>query len=842
MANVVGRLGKYRLLKRIAAGGMGEVYLAEDVKLQRRVAVKILSAHALADHEMRSRFEREANLAAKLQHPNIATIYEFDEQPLENADGAVVEKKIPYLAQEFIEGGTIAELLSGGPMETVRLVSLAEEIASGLAAAHAKGIVHRDLKPNNVKVTPEGTAKILDFGIAKLVQPEPAAAGPGKAGGPVLSTQQLESQTEAILTRPGEVLGTLLYMSPEQVQDEGIDHRSDMFSLGVILYRMATGELPFVGKDTVSIQLAIATQDPKPVRKVNPRVPPDLEKIINRCLAKDRNRRYPLTTDLLQDLRDLKLKVGPIPATVRVRAFPTGGGPRPAAIASTIFFGVAIALSAWWLAKTLDRPVAGGPPTGVSPPMLTPEAEARPSVAVLPFKMLGKAEDAYLAEGIGEEIASRLRSIRTIRVVADASARKYRNVDTSAVAEIAKDLGVDHVVLGQAQLVEGRIKVWAGIIRTRDGEHIWEYTFPPEGLAQLFELQEQVAADVAKQLNVQFAERVRLTDNPEAYRLYLEARSFLFTAVDPKRAAELLQKATKLDPAFAEAYALQARCLSLINLLQPSEVLRQQFYALCHLALEKKPGLAEALTARGFQEWVDGELEGARTDFVQALAQNPSDVDAQVHLGAVYQRVGLYERAFVEYEKARETDRSFVDTYWFMADAQYEQNKLPEAAENLERALKLNPRDWTSMVAYARLEIRRGNLEKAETHLKDADAFVGGTFWIQLARSAIHAARGERARALALLDQMTTFIDQVGPFAAYPAAVAAATAGDADRAIRYLELAGKNGVTNEIVLEREPAFDRIREDPRFKAIWAAWRTRRVALVEALSKPVEPPPR
>ncbi len=519
----------YRVLSELGGGGMGVVYEAEDLNLGRKVALKFLP-EALRSREALERFRREARAASALNHPHICVVYDLGEH-----------QGKPFIAMERMQGQTLNHLISGRPMLSQRVSELGSQVADALEAAHGAGILHRDLKPANVFVTEHGEAKLLDFGLAKVL-------GDAADGS--------EAPTAEHLTRPGSTLGTLAYMSPEQARGEGLDARSDLFSLGVVLYEMATGCLPSEGKSEAEIFKGILADTPASPTSRNAEVPPELERIILKALEKDRGLRYQHAADMRADLKRLLRDTtsGPASAAASGRAAPAWSSRRGFA-SGALAAVLALALGGVWLARR--RGDAASPPTGTS---------ASKRMAVLPFENLGGPEDAYFADGMTDEVRSKLAGLSGLAVIASASASQYRGT-TKPPKQIAKELGVAYLLFAKVRWQKSgdtsRIRLTSELVELGGGgapTTRWQEAFEAD-LSDVFRVQAEIATKVAQSLEVALSgeERGRLsarpTSNLAAYDAYLKGLEIEKGAgLSPtllRRAAAQYEQAVALDPGLA---------------------------------------------------------------------------------------------------------------------------------------------------------------------------------------------------------------------------------------------------------------------------------------------------
>jgi eukaryotic-like serine/threonine-protein kinase len=592
-------LGHHRILEKIGAGGMGEVYRARDEQLERDVALKVLRASALADGTDRRRLRKEALALSKLNHPNIETVHEFDTQ-----DG------IDFLVVEYVAGVTLSDKLTRGALTEKEGLRLAEQLADGLAAAHAQGIVHLDLKPGNLRVTPEGRLKILDFGLARLLAPETT-----------VGTTTTETRTETYA-----VAGTLPYMPPEQLRGEAVDHRSDIWAAGVVLYEMATGRRPFGSELPTALAIDIQTKSPTPPSRLRPGLSPALEHIILKCLEKDPDLRYQSARDLCADFRRLAAAASAtehgtlLPATYKAaerwRGFPVWKlVPVLIVLASAV---VGLVFKAKW---------GKGTSVGSSSPVIT-------SLAVLPLADLsGHHEQDYVVEGLHEALITELSKIRALRVISRTSTIRYKGYDRS-LPQVARELGVDAVVEGSVLRSGNRLRVSTQLVQVNPERHLWADKFDRE-LTDILYLTSDVAQAVAREIRVTLsaADQAQLAGarhvNANAYELYAVGRHHWNqrTLDGYKRAIDSFLKALEQDPGYPPVYAALADSYMLLGEQGglPQDEARSRAAAAIRKALELDGTLAEAHASLGqWKFYYDWNWLEAEQSFKRAIELNPS--------------------------------------------------------------------------------------------------------------------------------------------------------------------------------------------------------------------------
>jgi eukaryotic-like serine/threonine-protein kinase len=679
---LVGELvGHYRIESLIGVGGMGEVYLARDERLGRKVALKCLPERLTADATQLSRFKTEARTASALNHPHILTVYEI---------GA--EGNRHFIATEFIEGITLRASLACGRMNLHDAVEIALQVASALAAAHETGVVHRDIKPENIMLRPDGYVKVLDFGIAKLTEQPPASG----------------LQDIGLQTRPGLVLGTARYMSPEQARGQTVDRRSDIWSLGVVLYEMVEGSPPFSGETASDCIASILKTDPPPLSSVVLDVPLKFESIVQKALCKNKEERYQTIQEMLAELRDLKgegswpqSKAHPIVSKIKRHK-------RGALLALTaaVLVAAAFAYSFYF----------------VAPAQLPNEK----SIAVLPFVNLSSdQENAYFTDGVQDEILTRLSKIADLKVISRTSTQRYKST-TQNLSEIAHQLGVANLLEGSVQKTNDQVRVNVQLIRAANDSHLWAETFDRK-LTDIFSVESEVAKAIADQLRAHLSGReeqviaARSTDNPRAYDAYLRGLAYsLKTGNSPANtlgAQRYLREAVRLDPRFALSWALLSYvdALGYLTLtLQPTVALREEVRQAADTALTLQPNLGEAIVAKGYYYYAClKDYDAAVRYFEQARQFLPNSSQIPESLAYVARRRGQWDRSESYFNEAERLDPRNVSLLTQHAQSYMILRRFPEALRKFDQVLDITPDDVDTIAQKAAIAQAEGDLPRA---------------------------------------------------------------------------------------------------------------------------------
>jgi TolB-like protein/Tfp pilus assembly protein PilF/predicted Ser/Thr protein kinase len=663
-------IAHYEIVATIGAGGMGVVYLARDQHLERNVALKFLPSALCRDTDFRTRFTREARAAAGLSHPNVVTVHEVGEH-----EGR------PYIVMEHVDGRTLAELVSEGPLPVDRAIEIARQLCDGLGKAHEHGIVHRDIKSSNIIVDADGRARILDFGVAVL---------PGSER----------------VTMTGSKVGTLAYMSPEQAEGRPVDQRTDLFSLGAVLYEMLTGQTPFERDSIAATVQAICRETHEPARRRNSAVPEAMERVLDRLLQKDLDDRYGSAAEVASDLAAVAAGVAPTQAASATRR----RGPRVAmfAVSALVVLG-ALALYAAWLAKPAERET--------------------PRLVVIPFENLGPPQYDAVAAAISEEINSFLGDIEGIFVISRTSARTYLTTPTT-VRKIGDELGVNHVLEGTVTVNLGAdgsvgIQVKPRLIRVRDEFTIWKERYNEE-IDDIFEVQARIARQVVRALNVTLlgsvasADEIPPTQNLEAHYAFVRAKDYT-DQPDPgveherRKAVQMFQHAVHLDSEFAEAWAELSWAHSDMYRWghdRTDERLELARFAAAR-ALEIRPGLPEGHMALGYHLQTRREFDQALEEFTIAEQSLPRNVRIMLAVATIWSIQGRYDDAAARLDSAHEYSPRDAFLHHEIGEVYLPPRKFAEAERFYARSIALAPDQVLAYACQAENYWMQGMLGKA---------------------------------------------------------------------------------------------------------------------------------
>lgn len=751
-------ISHYRIIKELGAGGMGEVYLAEDTRLGRQVALKFLPASFQYDPERRSRLLSEARATSSLRSPHIAAIYDIGEH-----NGTM------FLVMEYVDGELLSAKLKRGPLAIREVIDIATQIADALAEAHALGIVHCDVKSSNLIINERGFAKMLDFGLAKADD----------------SIQEAENRTKKVgeQTAMGVVVGTLSYMSPEQALGHAFDHRSDVFSLGVVIYEMLSGRLPFEGDSSTELVDKILHSDPSSISRLNYAVPPELERITRKCLEKEPDRRYQSIREMLTDLRNLQ------------RDNDSDGQTAAAIRRKTEVIGRTRSR------KTID------------------------SVAVLPMENLSAERDTeYLSDGLTESIINNLSQIRKLRVMARSTVFRYKGRPSSDPQQVGHELGVRAVLVGRVLHRGDSLVVKVELVDTSDGSHLWGANFNKR-LSDIFSIEAEISHEISEALKLKLTSAQkkglarRYTENAKAYQLYLKGRYHWNKRTEDgiKKSIEYFEQAIALDPKYALAYAGLADAHNLMASYSAKPLatpfLRAKATALKALSLDD--GLAEAHAAlAAVKLWREFDLPGGERGFRRAIELNPGYSTAHLWLSLYLAAVESMDEALSEIKLAHDLDPLSRVINLNLARVFYFARQYDESIDQCRKTIEMYPE---YLIPHRRLGIaygEKGMFDDAEAEFNKALSLSENDTETMSAMGYVYAAAGRIEDARKVLDRIGA-VAKAAYVSPYSLARIHVGLGEIDQAFEWLEKTYQERHGILTYLKVEAAFDRLRSDPRF---------------------------
>src|SRR5262245_13909679 len=781
------RIGPYQVVSLLGQGGMGKVYLSEDIRLERKVALKLLPAAVTQNPDRLLRFEREAKAASALNHPNILTIHEIGE-----AEGA------HYIVSEFVEGETLRDQMRRGPLCLTAALDVARQVAEALAAAHAAGIVHRDIKPENVMTRPDGLVKVLDFGLAKLTGMRNAEAGS--------LAQTLQGIPHSAFriphsSSPGLVVGTAHYMSPEQARGQNVDHRTDIFSLGVMLYEMLAGRRPFEGATTSDVMAAILTKEPEPLEELISEAGTKIAQVVTLCLAKEREERFQTMGDLLAQLQAATGRSElSAPREAQRRS-------RPVWIAATLLLLMIAVVVYWKLA-----------PKGAPDPQIR-------SLAVLPLENLsGDPAQEYLADGMTDALIGDLSMIGALRVISRTSAMRYKGAKKS-LPQIASELGVDAVVEGSVQRSGDRVSIRAQLVYAATERHLWGARYERD-LGDVLWLQSEVAQAIAHEIRtkITLAERTRLAYKPAISRKalddYLKGQYHRNKQTEEHllKAIEYFQSAIIVDPSYAPAYAGLAECYGvlgsgMVGALAPQEARRRAEEA-ARKALEIDSGLVEAHIVMGYVKMYNWDWAAAEQEFKRAIGLNPNNAQARTYYSRYLASIGRADEALAEMDRAQELDPLSLAVSVQRGFVLEMARRYDELIDGFSRVIAQDPNHYQAHYILGRAYAAKGQLEEAVATLEKATVLSrrapGALGFLGMA----YGLAGRKDEANKVLGELLN-LNRRG----YVTPVAVANVyiglGAKDQAFEWLEKAYQERSYYLAYLKVSPAADPLRADPRF---------------------------
>jgi len=738
--------GRYEIIEELGKGGMGKIYKVFDTKIKEKIALKLIKPEIASDRETIERFSNELRLSRRISHRNVCRMFDLGE-----AEGD------HFITMEYVSGEDLKSFLHRvGQLPVGKAISISKQVCDGLAEAHRLGVVHRDLKPSNVMIDKDGNARIMDFGIARSV----SARG---------------------ITGAGVIIGTPEYMSPEQVEGKETDPRSDIYSLGVILYEMITGRLPFEGDTALSIAVKHKTEIPRDPREFNRQIPEELSRLILKCMEKEKERRYQRVDEILSAL-----------VTIESRT----------------------------------------PTTGIAAAKITDtekilEAEWKKSIAVLAFSNLSpEREQDYFCDGLTEEIINALSHVRELRVVARTSAFAFKGKEID-IREVGEKLNVDAVLEGSVRKVGDRLRITAQLINVADGYHLWSERFD-RAMKDVFDIQDEVTLEIIDKLKIELLgkekEQVvkRYTDNPEAYNLYLQGQYFWNkrTEVGLKKGLDYFQQAIEKDPAYALAYvglAYSYIVLAGYEVLHPKDAYPKAKAATMK-ALEMHDMLADAYVSLATIKW-ENDLDpiAAEKGYKQAIEINPGLAFAHKAYAELLSALGRHGEAIKEIKLAQELDPLSLITSTTAEEIYYHSHNYDQAIKEIREVLEKEP-NFIPAHAYLGLSyIQKGMYENAVSEFQESVMLSSRSPLYIAGLAHAYAVAGKREEALKIIEELKE-LSKKNYVPAFSIALIYIGLDEREEAISWLEKAVEERYYRVLSIKVDPRFDSLHSDSRYKAL------------------------
>jgi serine/threonine protein kinase/Tfp pilus assembly protein PilF len=767
---------RYDVIEEVGRGGMGKVYRAIDKNVEEEVALKILNPEVAADEKMIDRFRNELKLARKITHRNVCQMYDLND-----------EKGTQFIIMEYVPGEDLRSLIKRiGRFTIGKSILIAKQVCEGLSEAHRLGVVHRDLKPQNIMIDKEGNVRIMDFGIARVMK------------------------TRGV-TEEDLILGTPEYMSPEQVEGKDIDSRSDIYSLGVILYEMVTGKPPFQGDTPFSIALKHKSEKPPDPRQINNQVSDQLSRVILKCLEKDKGKRYQSADDLSSELSKIERDIPTTDKFVPRWKLTTRKWGRIAR-KKALLYGSIILLAALLIAGGIYI-FTGGRDVSIN------------SIAVLPLKNLsGAPEQEYIADGMTEALISNLTQIRALeRVISSRSVRQYKDAQKT-LPEIAGELNVDAVVDGSILISGERVRITVQLIEARTDRNLWSKSYEQD-VSDILALQSDVSRSIANEIKVALTPEEKALiarsrpSNPEAYKLYLQGRHFWNTRTKESlyKAIVSFQKAIELDPDYAMAYVGLADAFNMLgsyDLLLPRDAY-QKAKAAALKALEKDEQLAEAYTSLAWVKYrLDLDWFGAEADFNWAIGLNPGYATAHQWYGALLRDMSRFDEALTELNQALELDPFSLPIKTSIGFLFYQARQYDKAIEHCQKVLEIDPEFPWAYEVLGLSYIQKSSFEEAITEIQRAVNFSGRSIQYLADLAFAYSSGGEENKSREILEQLLELsTEKYVPH--YHIGVIYSALGEKDKAFQSLEKAVEERSSSVVTINTDPSLDNLRSDPRF---------------------------
>ena len=792
-------IGHYKISGRIGSGGMGEVYLATDVMAGRKAAVKLLPTLFTGDPERLKRFQQEARAVVGLNHPNIVTVYEIGE-----------DNSTHYIASELIEGENLRQRLRRGPVQFSEVIDIAIQVASALLAAHEAGVVHRDIKPENIMLRPDGYAKVLDFGIAKLAESAFAEPPSQCFGVPGVTADGAESTTLAD-TNLGSILGTASYMSPEQARGAPVDKRTDIWSLGVVLYEMVTGHAPFTGDTAVEVASAILEKDPPPLRRYLAHAPAELQQIVSKTLRTNREERYHDARELLEALKGLRRKLefeAELEGSPTDRSWLRRTGSRTVVVLILLVAALALALPFYWHRN------------------VTTATSLHKSIAVLPFENASKDPNAeYLSEGISEALINSLTELQRLRVVARSTAFQYKGKDVDP-RRVGRELQVASVLTGRVRQSQDVLSIQVDLVDAITGAQVWGEEYVRK-ISDVIAVKQAIAREVTAKLKLKLTgeDQRRLakgdSTNTEAYRFYLRGRYFWNkrTPDGMKQAIAEFQQAIDRDPNFALGYVGLADCytgLTFYNFAAPHEAMpKAKESAIKALSLDNTVAEAHASLAHVLMNY-DWDWAMAEKEFKRSIELKPDYGTAHQWYAIHYlTATNRLEQSLQEMKRALELEPASLVMNTFMGATLYYAGRYDEAIDQCRRTVEMDPNfavaHWHLGLAYEQKQV----FDKAIEEFKKAISLSGGSPLMRAALGRVYAESQKKYEANEMLNELNELAKRQY-VSAYEVAKIYVALGNSEKAFQLLAKAYAEHSFHLVNLNVCPQLNSVRSDPRFQ--------------------------